>query len=89
MERRPALNHRNNVRNRVQNGALDDHWIINQLFGIITLEQRVSRAISQCDGPVDESVQRQVEALSEWVARFERALDSFPTHLAPSRVSCA
>ena len=85
MERRRGLNHRGNVENDVQNGALDDHWIINQLFGIITLEQRVSRAISRCDGPIDESVRREVEALSAWVARFERALDSFPAQQPASR----
>ncbi len=90
MEQRRALNHRN-VQNHIQNGALDDHWIINQLFGIITLEQRVSRAISHCDGPVDESVRRQVEALNAWVSRFEQALDSSPARLPASRglPSCA
>jgi hypothetical protein len=75
------------VRNQPKD-SVNDHWIINQLFGIINLEQRVSRAISESDGPLDESVRRQVEELKAWVAQFDQALDQGNFAPLPPAGSC-
>lgn len=83
MERSRVLNPQKSI----GNNHVDDLWIINQLFGIITLEQRLSRKLSECNGEVDESVFRQVQELKAWAARFDEVLDSAPAPLPPSR-SC-
>jgi len=81
MEQRSARNHQGK-------DSVSDHYIINQLFGIINLEQRVSRAISECDGPVNESVRRDVEELNAWVARFDHLLDESTPGPVPPASDC-
>ncbi|HLW75986.1 MAG TPA: hypothetical protein VKS01_03355 [Bryobacteraceae bacterium] len=55
--------------------ALDDNWIIQEMFGIRTLENRVSRALANCGGCVNDSLYAMIAELNARAANFDELLD--------------
>lgn len=66
--------------------SVDDHWIIDQLLGIIHLERKLDGVLSKRNGQIDESVCREMAALTARVARFDKILDCRQSGKPVSRV---
>lgn len=54
---------------------IDDNWIMKELFGIRSLEQRVNRALGNCAGNVNDSLYSMVAELNARVSSFDQILD--------------
>lgn len=55
--------------------AIDDDFIMQELFSIRSLEHQVKRALANSRGKADESLYLQVAELNSRVARFDQMLD--------------
>lgn len=55
---------------------IDDNWILENLFGIRTLEKKLERALAAANGKTTAHVQSQMIALKARVAEFDAALEA-------------
>jgi hypothetical protein len=55
--------------------GIDDHWILDQLFGIRNLEKTIQRTLRNCGGAINEAIRRQIAELDAWVEQFDEALE--------------